>query len=104
MGIERVARPVASPAPPIVNKVQTSAIMNQLQRYSGLSIKPVSVSVNQFGEIISEVKVAHRMLQGAVMEAEKGKEEDKVSKTKVKLAEEVKAVKAKLSYIESKMM
>ena len=68
--IERVARPQV--ASPVAQKpsAQSSAIINQLQRYSGLSIKPVSVSVSQLEELIKEVKEAQRMLQDAVFEVQ----------------------------------
>jgi len=99
--IERVARPAVAPTPPKPSP-QSSAIINQLQRYSGLSIKPVSVSVSQLEELLKEVKEAQRMLQDAVYEAEKGKSEDKVSKAKDKLAEDLSAVRTRLSQIERK--
>ena len=57
VSIERVPRPQHRP--------ETAAIISQLQRYSGLSIAPVSESKSSVEAACSQLEAVQRIIQGA---------------------------------------
>ena len=57
VSIARVPRPVQRP--------ETASIISQLQRYSGLSIQPVSESASSVEAACSQLEAVHRSLQTA---------------------------------------
>jgi len=101
--IEKVARPAPGPVVPQARSGQTEAIINQLQRYSGLSIQPISESVSHLDGILKEVEAAHRILLEASSEARRMAKDEGVMKTKERIGEGVRAARAKLAYVESRL-
>jgi len=104
VSIERVPRP-AAPRPKVAQqKTQhTAAIINQLQRYSGLSIQPVSESASQLENVIKDVEQVYRVLQEACNEARKISRDAGLGKAKEKLSDGIRQAKSKLSDAESKL-
>eukprot|EP00092_Neocalanus_flemingeri_P041191 GFUD01044851.1.p1 GENE.GFUD01044851.1~~GFUD01044851.1.p1 ORF type:complete len:723 (+),score=194.21 GFUD01044851.1:60-2228(+) len=101
--IEKVARQSPGPVVQQARSGQTEAIINQLQRYSGLSIQPISESVSHLDGIVKEVEAAHRILQEACSEARRISKEEGLVKSKERIGEGVKAARAKLAYVESRL-
>jgi len=102
--IEKVAKS-PSVTPPVANQAksgQAQSIISQLQRYSGLSIQPISESMSHVDEIMREVEVVYKSLQDACNEVKRLGRIEGVLKTKNRLGDAVKAAKTKLSSIESK--
>jgi len=104
VSIERVPRPVA-PSPKVTQQrtQHTAAIINQLQRYSGLSIQPVSESASQLESVVKDVEQVYRVLQEACNEARKISRDAGLGKAKEKLSDGIRLAKAKLSDVESKL-
>jgi len=102
--IEKVARS-NPPIPPVQQPRtgQAEAIISQLQRYSGLSIQPISQSVSHLEGILKEVESAYKVLQETVSEARRLAEEEGIMKSKEKIGDGVRAAKVKLGHVESKL-
>jgi len=101
--IEKVAKPAPVQAVQQARSGQTEAIINQLQRYSGLSIQPISESVSHLDGIVKEVESAYRLLQETVNDAKRMAKDEGIMKTKERIGEGVRAAKAKLGYVESRL-
>jgi len=103
--IEKVARPDPPPPPPVQQSRngQAEAIINQLQRYSGLSIQPISQSVSHLDGILKEVETAYKVLHETVTEARRLAKEEGIMRSKEKIGEGVRAAKVKLGNVESKL-
>jgi len=104
VSIERVPRPPA-PSPKQVQQrtQQTAAIINQLQRYSGLSIQPVSESVSQLENILKEMEQVYKVIHETCSEARKLSKDSGLSKAKERLSVGVRQARSKLSEVESKL-
>jgi len=104
VSIERVPRPPA-PSPKQVQQrtQQTAAIINQLQRYSGLSIQPVSESVSQLENILKELEQVYKVIHETCNEARKLSKDSGLSKAKERLSVGVRQARSKLSEVESKL-
>jgi len=104
VSIERVPRPPAPPPKQVQQRTkQTAALINQLQRYSGLSIQPVSESASQVENLVKDVELVYRTLLETCNEARKLSKETGLAKAKEKLSEGIRKARSQLADVESKV-
>jgi len=92
VSIQRVARPQTRP--------QTSSIISQLQRYSGLSIQPVSQSTSSLEAACSQLEAVQRSIQATTSQSRKLMTTN-LPEARKQLVETIKSCRAKMSEIES---